>query len=96
MLIEKTYDIIPPNAAEKVLLYILEHVDRNLFFYRTYDQIQKDTGASQPTISKVFRVMQDAGAIEHVGKTKWKLTGIAKGWSDTCDGFDFFVENKGS
>ena len=96
MLIEKAYEYATPSVAEKVLLYILEHVDDDFIFSRTYNEIQKDTGASQPTIARVFATMVESGAIEHVDKSRWKLTGIVKGWVKKPSAFGLYVRNKGA
>ena len=77
MIIEKLFKILPPSKAERVMLYILEHLDENFIFSRSYEQIQKDTGASQPTIAKVFKTMENIGAAKHIAKSKWSLAAMA-------------------
>lgn len=95
MLLEKTYEILKPNVAEKVMLYVLEHVDRNFIFSRSYNDIQRDTGASQPTIARVFKALEETGAAKHISKSQWLMTGIIAGHSDHADGNNFYVRNEG-
>lgn len=88
-------EMLPPTQAEKVLVYILEHVDQDCIFSRSYNKIQEDTGVSQPTIARVFKLMENLGAAKHISKSRWDLGAIIAGYSDSCEGFDIFVENKG-
>lgn len=95
MILENTYKFLAPNPAEIVMLYIYEHLDENFIFSRTYNQIQKDTGVSQPTIAKVFEAMEEVGAAKHIGKSKWSLAGVAMRWVDEPSDFrGFYVEAK--
>jgi len=98
MILERLYNFLPPSKAEQVMLYVLEHLDENFIFSRSYDQIQKDTGASQPTIAKVFKRMEEVGAAKHIAKSKWSLAAIACEYSDAADDnlATIYVEAKGS
>lgn len=94
MLLETVYDRIGATKADEVLLFILQHVDLDFTFNLTYDTIQRETGASQPTIARVFKALENAGAAKHVGKSKWLMDAIALGWEDKpSDPYSFYTEN---
>ena len=96
MLLETMYKFLKPNQAEKVLLYIFEHLDRDGVFSRTYVQIQKDTGVSQPTIARVFESLEKIGAAKHISKSQWSLAAAIDKWTNEMDDFrGFYVEAKG-
>lgn len=96
MILETLYGYLKPNQAEKVLLYILEHLDASYNFSRSYECIQKDTGVSQPTIARVFKDMEKIGAAKHIAKSKWSFEAMIDGMSNVPENFrEFYVENKG-
>lgn len=95
VLLEKLFEKMPPSKSMQVFMYILEHIDEDGVFSRTYAQIQKDTGASQPTISHALTKLQELGYIEKVGQSKW-LVKIVEEWSDEYDNSGFYVEHKGT
>lgn len=81
-------------AQVQILLYLMQHVDSNFVFSRTYKQIQKDLKVTEPTISSTLKKLQDAGSIEHLGGSRWKVNVLEDG-SDTCDGTEWYVRNLG-
>ena len=96
MLLETLYEYIKPNQAEKVLLYVLEHLDASFVFSRSYECIQKDTGVSQPTIARVFKEMEKIGAAKHIAKSKWSFEAMMDGTANAPENFrEFYVINKG-
>lgn len=95
MLIDKAFNMLGTSKIMDVLIYVLQHTNGDTrIFSRTYNQIQKDTGVSQMTIAKAFKYMQDKGALEYLGNSRW-LNYMVEEYSDTCDGPEFYVENKG-
>ena len=94
MLLENIYSILKPTPADKVLLYVLEHIDEDLMFCETYDTIQKETGVSQPTIARVFRILEETGSAKHIGKSRWLMDGIAEGFTERMDPLKPYVISK--
>ena len=95
MLVDRAFDMLGTSRAMDVAFYVLQHTDGHTkIFNRTYNQIQKDTGASQGTIAKVFKYMESIGALEDLGNSKW-VNNVVEGYSSSCDGPEFYVENKG-
>lgn len=91
-------DIMGPKieltAQWKVFMYILEHTDGDTkLFVRTYQEIKDDTGVSEMTINKVFKIMQEIGCITKLGNSRWRVD-MVEGYSDTCDGIQPFVVAK--
>ena len=90
MLVEEIYDKLPGKSKQfEVLLYVIQHTDvDNKLFSRTYGQIERDVKVSQPTIAKVFRILQENGFIEKQGHSGWKVNvGLEKASDYTSEGF---------
>lgn len=94
MLLEDIVEKLNPPKSVRILVYLMEHTDENYIFSRTYKQIQKDLNVSQPTIASTLKKLQDAGSIEHLGGSSWKIN-LLDCPSDTADGFDIYVQNLG-
>ena len=95
MLINKVYAEMPKSAAMDILMYIVSNTDPDTkVFSRTYEDIQKATGASRDTISRTIARLAMAGIIQWVGNGKW-YNSIVDGWSKTCNGPDWYVNYLG-
>lgn len=94
MLIEDITDRLNPPKSVQILLYLMEHTDKNKVFSRTYKQIQKDLNVSQPTIASTLKKLQSVGSIEYLGGSKWKINLLAES-SDSCDGMELYVRHMG-
>lgn len=96
MLVDKAFEMLGTSKAMDVAIYVLQHTNaKTKVFNRTYNQIQKDTGASQGTIARAFKYMESIGVLDYLGGSKW-INNAVEGYSDNCNGNDFFVVNKGS
>ena len=84
------------NKQMQVVIYILQHTDaKTKIFSRTYNQIQKDTKVSQPTIAKVLKVMQKNGAMEYLGDSRWRVPMVLDDVDVPKDPDYYYVHNKG-
>lgn len=65
------------SPAEAIVIYILRHTDGNTkIFSRTYNEIQKATGASQNTIARTFKALEKNGTLKRAGYGKWYVPAI--------------------
>ena len=58
-----------------ILVYILENTEpANNTFVGTYARIQKETGISQMTISRVLKKLQDANFLKKIQNGVWQVS----------------------
>lgn len=91
MLISNVVNKVDNSASTRLLMYVLSHTNTNSkIFHRSYKDIQKDTGVSADTVSRVMKALQDNGAAEYLGDSRWYMH-IVTGGSDSYEGDDFYV-----
>lgn len=89
MIIDNMMKHLPNSPFMDVVNYILSHTDGDSkVFKRTYIEIQKETGVSQVTISKVIRTMENLQFLEKLGKGCWKNNMILGKSRVADDGYD--------
>lgn len=95
MLVDKAIETIDDSAGTRFLLYLLRHTDGDTqIFCRTYSQIQKDLGIPPSTIARYFKKLEDSGLLIHKRRSEWIVPAI-KGYSDTCEGPEWYITNLG-
>jgi len=94
MLIDKALKDLNDKSVD-LITYILQHTNyKTHIFTRTYRQMQKDVGVSQPTIARVMKKFVETGAAEYLGGSSWKIN-VITGTSDSYEGPEWYVTNLG-
>lgn len=92
--LDQAFRMMNLSKGAQIVYYILKHTDgETKIFSKTYKEIQNATGASQPTIAKVFDVLEGCGALVRAGFGKWYVPAVIgyepddeeENWYITCE-----------
>lgn len=95
MLIDPIFQKLDNSAGTRLIMYLLGHTNGDTkVFSRTYAQIQKDLGISSSTIARYFKRLESQGLLIRKSRSEWIVPAIM-GYSDTCEGPEWYITNLG-